>query len=155
MYFEKAMHIIKLLWIWQWNFVKKLFYLNNPSSCLKIFIFIYLFDWTSSYCGMWDLVPWPGNKLGTPALEVWSFSHQTTREVSIIHFLIASQNLESLSVCMLSLFSCVQFCDPKDYSPPGFSVHGILQSRILEWVAMPSFRGRTWVSCIGRWVLYH
>jgi len=25
-----------------------------------------------------------------------------------------------------------------DYSPPGFSVHGILQARILEWVAMPS-----------------
>ena len=28
-------------------------------------------------------------------------------------------------------------CDPMDYSPPGFSIRGILQSRILEWVAMP------------------
>ena len=33
------------------------------------------------------------------------------------------------------------FCDPMDYSPPGSSVHGILQARILEWVAMPSSRG--------------
>ena len=32
-------------------------------------------------------------------------------------------------------------CDPLDCSPPGSSVHGILQARILEWVAMPSSRG--------------
>ena len=32
-------------------------------------------------------------------------------------------------------------CDPMDCSPPGLSVHGILQARLLEWVAMPSFRG--------------
>ena len=34
--------------------------------------------------------------------------------------------------------SCPTLCDPVDYSPPGSSVHGILQARILEWVAMPS-----------------
>ena len=33
------------------------------------------------------------------------------------------------------------FCDPVDCSPPGSSVHGILQVRILEWAAMPSSRG--------------
>ena len=32
-------------------------------------------------------------------------------------------------------------CDPIDYSPPGSSVHGILQARILEWVAIPFSRG--------------
>ena len=32
-------------------------------------------------------------------------------------------------------------CDSKDGSPPGSSVHGILQARMLEWVAMPSARG--------------
>ena len=46
-------------------------------------------------------------------------------------------------------------CDPMDDSPPGFSVHGILQARILEWTAIPFSRGssqprdRTWVSCIA------
>ena len=37
--------------------------------------------------------------------------------------------------------SRVRLCDPMDCSPPGSSVYGILQARILEWVAMPSFRG--------------
>ena len=32
--------------------------------------------------------------------------------------------------------SCPTFCDPKDWSPPGSSVHGILQTSILGWVAM-------------------
>ena len=35
------------------------------------------------------------------------------------------------------------FCDPMDCSPPGFPVHGILQIRVLEWVAMPSSRGNS------------
>ena len=35
---------------------------------------------------------------------------------------------------------CLAFCDPMDCSPPGSSVHGILQARILEWVAILSSR---------------
>ena len=59
--------------------------------------------------------------------------------------------------------SCLTLCDPMDWSPPGSSVHGIFQVRILEWVAMPSSRGFSWprdqtciscVSCIGRQILY-
>ena len=37
--------------------------------------------------------------------------------------------------------SCPALCNPMDCSPPGPSVHGIFQGRILEWVAMPSSRG--------------
>ena len=50
--------------------------------------------------------------------------------------------------------SCPTLCDPVDYSPPGSSIHGIFQARMLKWVAMPSCRGcsqprdQTWVSCI-------
>ena len=60
--------------------------------------------------------------------------------------------------CAKSL-SHVRLCDPMDCSPPGSSVFWNLQTRILEWIAMPSSRGdswprdRTWVSSIGRWVL--
>ena len=36
--------------------------------------------------------------------------------------------------------SCLTLCDPMDCSPPGSSVHGVLQARILEWVAKPSSR---------------
>ena len=34
--------------------------------------------------------------------------------------------------------SCLTLCDLMDCSPPVFSVHGILQARVLEWVAIPS-----------------
>ena len=36
---------------------------------------------------------------------------------------------------------CSTLCDPMDCSLPGSSVHGILQARILEWVAIPFSRG--------------
>ena len=59
------------------------------------------------------------------------------------------------------LVSCIWlFCDPRDCSLPGSSVHGVLQARILEWVAISSSRGsprprdRTCVSCIVRQILY-
>ena len=37
-----------------------------------------------------------------------------------------------------SLQSCPTLYNPMDYSPPGSSVHAILQAKVLEWVAMPS-----------------
>ena len=62
-----------------------------------------------------------------------------------------------------SLQSCPTLCDPMHCSQPDSSVHGILQARILEWVAVPSCRGSSWprdwtcvsyISCIGRQVLH-
>ena len=43
--------------------------------------------------------------------------------------------------CCLVAQSCPTLCHPMDCSPPGFSVHGILQARILEWVAISFSRG--------------
>ena len=37
--------------------------------------------------------------------------------------------------------SCPTFCDPMDYSQPDSSIHGILQARILEWIAISFSRG--------------
>ena len=55
--------------------------------------------------------------------------------------------------------SCPTLCNPMDYSPPGSSVHGILQAQILEWVAIPFSRvssrprDQTWLSYIeGRFL---
>ena len=51
--------------------------------------------------------------------------------------------------------SCLTLCDPMDCSPPGSSVHGISQARILEWFVIPFSRGsspprdQTCVSCIA------
>ena len=59
--------------------------------------------------------------------------------------------------CAKSLHSHVTLCGPMNCRPPGSSVHGILQTRILEWVAT-SFCGgssqpkdQTWVSCFLYW----
>ena len=60
--------------------------------------------------------------------------------------------------------SCPTLCDPMDCSLPSFFVHGILQAKTLEWIAISCSRGSfwprdwTWIfefSCIGRWVPYH
>ena len=59
---------------------------------------------------------------------------------------------------------CLTICSPMDCSPPGSSFHGVLQERILEWVAMLSSRESfpprnrpkvSYVSCISRQVLDH
>ena len=61
---------------------------------------------------------------------------------------------------LLFWLCCVQlFCDPRDCSPPGFSLYGIFQARVLEWVVISYSRGSSQprdqtciscVSCIGR-----
>ena len=71
----------------------------------------------------------------------------------------------SLCVCKLSCFSPrLTLCNSTDCSPAVSSVHGILQARVLEWVAVPSSRESSqprdqtcvsYISCIGRCVLYH
>ena len=63
-----------------------------------------------------------------------------------------------------SLQSCLTLCNPMDCNLPGSSLHGILQARILEWVAVPSFRESSQsrdqncvlhLTYISRQVLYH
>ena len=47
----------------------------------------------------------------------------------------------SVCVCIFkSLQSCLPLCDPMDCSPPGSSVQGIIQARVLKWVAIPLSR---------------
>ena len=59
--------------------------------------------------------------------------------------------------CAKSLRLCPTLCDPVDCRPPGSSVHGIFQARILEWAVISSFRGSSWprdwtcVSCLLHW----
>ena len=67
-------------------------------------------------------------------------------------------------VCVLVPKSCPTLCGPMDCSPPGSSVHGIIQARIPEWVVIffsrGSFQPRDQIqvcsaSCVGRHFLYH
>ena len=85
---------------------------------------------------------------------------------------VRSQSLETrkdldciaCQMILLSLFGQLRvrfFFNPVECSPPGSSVHGISQARMLELVAFFFSRESSWVrdrthiSCIGRWVLYH
>ena len=97
------------------------------------------------------------------SLSLFTFMHWRRKWQPTPVFLPGeSQGWGSLVGCRVQ--SCPALCDSMDFSPPGPSVHGISQARILAWVAMPSSRGSSqsadrvciiWVSCIGRRVLYH
>ena len=74
---------------------------------------------------------WPPNSLvSTPIWDVYLIS-----QVSAMTWCMHAQSLRS----------CPTVCNPMGHSPPGSSVHGILQARILESIPMPSSRGSSWL----------
>ena len=97
---------------------------------------------------MWNL-PRPGIEPLPPHCRVnfYPLNHQGSPHICFITMPVKGKEL----VAQL----CLTLSDPVDCSPPGSSVHGILQARILEWVAVPFSRGssqprdRTWVSHIA------
>ena len=112
-------------------------------------------------CGI--LVPQPGIQPIPLALGVQSLNHwtaRTAREVPPLSFLNSASASSLRATCGLKVKVliaplCLTLCDPMDCSPPSSSVHGILQARILEWVAIPFSRGSSWfrdgtqVSCLA------
>ena len=75
-------------------------------------------------------------------------------------FILSAHVETSGQSCTLVTQSCPTLCDPMDYSLPGFSAHGIIQARILAWVAIPFSRVSSWprdrtqLSCIvGRFFI--
>ena len=73
-----------------------------------------------------------------------------------------SETLEPI-YSIWKLVSAFILCDPVDYSPPGSSVRGIVQARILEWLPFPppedlpnpGIESASYISYVGRRVLYH
>ena len=89
-----------------------------------------------------------------------------TENLRHLYLPISTIVLLCIKYCCCGLVSkwCPTLCNPMDCSPPGSSVHGISQARILEWVAIPFSSGSSWprdqtlvssISCIDRWVLYY
>ena len=85
-------------------------------------------------------------------------SHKKSLEKSIIFqrlTIISFPIFYTFILLVIITQLCSALCDPMDYSPPGPSVVGILQARILEWVAIPFSRGssqptdQTWLSSIS------
>ena len=80
----------------------------------------------------------------------------------MVNYVLNVQRIHSLGLCSAAQ-SCPALCQPVECGSPGASVLGILQARILEWVAIPppgdllkrgtELVGTFYVSC-SRWVLY-
>ena len=104
--------------------------------------------------GVWNPAHALSSKSWVPVLscgleEAESFLNLSTQRTCLLFkTLLPNFSKGSVVVCWL-------LCDPMDRSPPGSSVHGILQVRILEWIAIPFSRGSSWprdwtqVSCIA------
>ena len=96
----------------------------------------------------------------TPIHDYWK-NHILASRTWIVSLLLCSNMLYFCCCCYLVTKSYLTFCNPMDCNLPASSVHGILQARILECVAISSFRassqlrGWTCISCTGRRVLYH
>ena len=138
-------------------------------SCGSIQYIVSFYGVHSSHC-----FPYSFHSLFVPLIGYFQLIFLLTYWFFFFFFLFLGQVCCWISVLNSSVYSlycvhaksppsCVILCDPMDCSPPGSSVHGIHQARILEWVAMYSSRGssrprdRTWVSyisCAGIRVLY-
>ena len=93
-------------------------------------------------------------------LSNWSELNQQRCNSKMIqlHKLVKRRYLIINLVHVHSLQSCLTLCDPTEFSSLSFSIHGITQARILEWIAIPFSRGSFWftgrphvsfVSCIA------
>ena len=90
-----------------------------------------------------------------PSLYFTSCQKRLASKAALWDQILILSLTDTVCVCVCEVTqSCPILCDPKDCSPPGTPVHGILQAR-MEWVALPFSRGfswprdRTWVSCIA------
>ena len=98
-----------------------------------------LFYSLSRKSGFWDVMT-----------QMWMFFPHTKNGICVPHSLGLGYHL-----------TCTVLFDFMDRSPPGSSVDGIPQARILAWVSTSFCRGSSWprdcswISCIGRWILPH
>ena len=93
----------------------------------------------------WALVEpggtWRFGRYLYPGLRVKTFSKLLGNCRSVFVSLVCFYGSGHRIIIVLVAKSRPTLCDPMDCSPPGSSVHGILQARIREWVAISSSRG--------------
>ena len=107
------------------------------------------------------------NFLVSDTYQCTRMAHPEDTKASSWAFPYVSLHLAALGKACIyakSFQSCLTLCEPKDYSLPGSSVLGIFQARILDRIDLHSSRvysqprdqtHLSYVSCIGRQVLYH
>ena len=126
------------------KFIYLLFIVLLVSICILCFLSTHKI-YFSGTCALWDI--------SIMCLRLYSFFTIQIRCHSLQDFLCCSHHFMLCShvtlwvyvivfICPCSVSkSCLTLCDPMDCSPPGSSIHGILQASILEWVAISFSRG--------------
>ena len=115
---------------------------------------MYILDHSSGECILVISLNWEIRNLNLLLLKeftlVWLESQKSQRytDIELSQIVIVKQQWQ------LDMLRHVQLCNAMNWSPPGFSVHGILQVRILEWVAMPSFRRSSLTQGLNPCLLY-
>ena len=85
-----------------------------------------------------------GENCSASPRDLLSQSEGFSSQVALCRPGFPTTSLPGSCVRAMLLQPCLTLCDIMDCSPPGSSVHGILQARKLEWVAMPSSRESSW-----------
>ena len=125
-------------------------YPSSFSSLLQSLSLLKIPHWSQPVLRSPSSFTWPWSAFLIPSQFGWT----QLLHVPACHLLCASSVAQS----------CPTLCDPVDCSPPGSSVHGITQARILEWAAISCSRESFWprdqthiscISCTGRQILYH
>ena len=84
--------------------------------------------------------PAPASSRPCPSL-LWDFTLMHFYSINFSHNFLPQSFFRTRKVKALVTQSYLTFCNPMDCSPPGSSVHGILQARTLEWIAVPFSKG--------------
>ena len=88
----------------------------------------------------WSGLPFPSpEELPNSGIESWSPASQA--DSLLLELQRRLQEVTAAAAAAKSHQSCPTLCDPMNCSLPSSSVHGILQARILEWIAIPFSRG--------------
>ena len=127
----------------------------TQGSYIYIYIYIFFFYW-KDWLFISHLIPWHIDLLvKAKAVEIKFWAMWRELPTTDLTWSQSKEGqIEFMKVKELVAQLCPTLCDPMDCSLPGSSIHGILQARILDWVAIPFSRGSSWfrdwtqVSCI-------
>ena len=137
-----------------YNIYINILYINtNNGVNVNTYIYIYIMHMFSYFHLAW-------NALQHLSSKIWAEGHGNKNKTANSHVELKSiwKDLNNEMYVYSVTQLCLTFCDHMDCSPPGSSVHGIFQARLVEWVAIPFSRGSSWpqgsnsyLLCLPHW----
>ena len=126
----------------EWNYtavlLEKCFICNKEETSFKVWIFETNKPSNIPLLGRAFCKPYNTNNYAITITEIYLFFQEDSKYCKE---LVSFYRYECLCVCVCVAYSHLTLCNTTDYSPPGSSVHGVSQTRILQWVAILYTRG--------------